>query len=97
MSRKPRPRDTRGPEPRVLTSPFEEKLLGMMMTLATELAVTRERTEILELACRKAGVDVDVVLEDSSSAALAARAERHREFVRRLLVALEEPSLEEKS
>jgi enamine deaminase RidA (YjgF/YER057c/UK114 family) len=54
--------------------------------------VTRERTEALETACRKAGIDVDAVLDDTSHVTHATRAERHRELAGRLLQILEEPS-----
>jgi hypothetical protein len=91
MTRKARPRVARGPQPRLLSSPYEEKLLRMVMTLATELAVTRERTDALETACRNAGIDVNAVLEDASEATVADRLERHRELAGRLLQILDEP------
>jgi hypothetical protein len=89
---KVRPRVARGPQPQLLSSSYEDKLLRMVMTLATELAVTRERTDALETACRKAGIDVDAVLDDTSHVTHATRAERHRELAGRLLQILEEPS-----
>ena len=92
MSRLPRPRSVKGPKPLLLSSPYEEKLLQMVMTLAAELAVTRERSDALETACRKAGIDVDAVLDDSSHVTEANRVERHRELADRLLQILEDES-----
>lgn len=90
MTHKPRPRVARGPQPPPLVSAHEDKLLRMLMTLATELAVTRERTDALEAACRKAGIDVDAVLNDTSHVTCATRAERHRELAGRLLQILDD-------
>ena len=92
MNRNPRPRVARGPHPQLLSSSYEDKLLRMVMTLATELAVTRERTDALETACRNAGIDVDAVLNDTSHNAHATRAERRRELAERLLQILDQPS-----
>jgi len=90
MTQTPRPRVAKGPQPQLLSSVYEDKLLRMVMAVATELAVMRERTDALESACRKAGIDVDAVLDDASQVTLATRAERHREFAGRLLHILEE-------
>lgn len=91
MSRKPRPRSARGPDPQMLSSPFEDKLLRMIMTLATELAVVRERADALADACKSAGIDVDAVLDDTSPGRAEARTVRRRELAAQLLQVLEEP------
>ena len=90
MSRTPRPRVAKGPRPQLLASPFEDKLLTMIMTLATELAVVRERAEVLADACTKAGIDVAAAADDPSPERAAARAQRQREFAERLLQVLED-------
>jgi hypothetical protein len=92
MTRKPRPRVAKGPQPQLLASPFEDKLLRMIMTLATELAVVRERAETLAEACAKAGIDVAAMEDDASPERSAARAQRQREFAARLLQVLEDDS-----
>jgi hypothetical protein len=92
VSRKPRPRVARGPQPQLLASPFEDKLLKMIMTLATELAVVRERAETLAAACTKAGIDVAAIEGDASPEQSAARAQRQREFAAGLLQILEDES-----
>jgi len=91
MNRKPRPRSARGPNPQMLSSPFEDKLLRMIMTLATELAVVRERADALADACKSAGIDVDAVRNDISPERTEARAARRRELAAQLLQVLEEP------
>jgi len=91
MTRKPRPRTASGPKPQLLSSPHEDKLLRMIMTLATELAVVRERADALSEACAKAGIDVAAVLDDVSPEREATRAARRREFAAKLLQVLEEP------
>jgi molecular chaperone GrpE (heat shock protein) len=89
-TRRARPRVAKGPRPQLLASPFEDKLLKMIMTLATELAVLRERTEMLAEACTKAGVDVEALTEDLAPEREAARAQRHRELAEKLLQILDE-------
>ena len=89
-ARKPRPRVAKGPHPQLLASPFEDKLLKMIITLATELAVVRERTEVLAEACTKAGVDMHALLEDLTPEREAARTQRQRELAEKLLQILDE-------
>ena len=81
---------SKGKRPKYLSTPAEEHLLSMVMVLAEELAVMRERTDTLERLLDKYGVINRAEIEDFQPGKETGqvRQKRHLEFTTRLLRSL---------
>lgn len=84
----------KGKRPKYLGTSAEEHLLSMVMVLAEELAVMRERSDTLERLLDQHGVLPRSKIEsyDPDSATGQARQKKHLEFNARLLRSLRQES-----
>ena len=80
----------KGKRPSYLSTPAEEHLLSMVMVLAEELAVMRERSDTLERLLDKYGVINRVEIENYKPGKETgqARQKQHLQFTSRLLRSL---------
>ena len=80
----------KGKRPNYLSTPAEEHLLSMVMVLAEELAVMRERSDTLERLLDKYGVVNRDEIEafEPGKATGQARQKQHLQFTSRLLRSL---------
>lgn len=80
----------KGKRPKYLSTPAEEHLLSMVMVLAEELAVMRERSDTLERLLDKYGVVNRVEIENYKPGKETgqARQKQHLQFTSRLLRSL---------
>ena len=80
----------KGKKPRYFQDPATDKLLSMVMTLAEELSVTRDRLDTVEQLLSAQGVLPPAAVEafEPDPAVESAREARRSRFVNRLLSAL---------
>lgn len=80
----------KGKRPKYLSTPAEEHLLSMVMVLAEELSVMRERSDTLERLLEAQGVvareQIETYVPDADTG--QARQTKHLEFINRLLRSL---------
>lgn len=80
----------KGKRPKYLSTPAEEHLLSMVMVLAEELSVMRERSDTLERLLETHGIvareEIETYTPDLDTG--QARQKQHLEFITRLLRSL---------
>ncbi len=83
-------RTPKGKKPRYFEDPATDKLLSMVMTLAEELSVTRDRLDTVEQLLNAHGLLPPAAVEEfePDTALESAREARRARFVNRLLGAL---------
>jgi hypothetical protein len=79
-------RQAKGKRPTYLPDPTSEKILAMVMALAGEVSVMRDRLETMERLSEKSGVFSSEDIENyvPSDEEKAAREERRAEYLRRI-------------
>jgi len=79
-------RQAKGKRPAYLPDPTSEKILAMVMALAGEVSVMRDRMETMERLSEKSGIFSSEDIENyvPSDEEKAAREERRAEYLRRL-------------
>ncbi len=77
------PRTAKGQRPYFFDDPAVDKLLSMLMGLAGEVSVMRDRMDTVERLAEEKGVfgQADIEAYEPIPAVLAARAERREEFL----------------
>ncbi len=87
-----RTRAPRGVKPRYFADPATDKLLQMVITLAGELSVVRDRLDLVERLAARKGVfaleDIETITLDENEK--AEREERRAQFVARVLRVLDQ-------
>jgi hypothetical protein len=85
-------RTPKGRKPGYFTDPATDKLLQMVVTLAGELSVVRDRLDLVERLASAAGVFDRAALETASLSVddIAARAASRADFVARVLRVLDQ-------
>lgn len=79
-------RHARGKRPHFYATPGLDEAMGMIMVLANEISVLRDRIDAGERVAKAAGMDLAAGIEalELDDAALAEREERRQDFLRRL-------------
>ena len=85
-------RKAKGKRPNYLSDPTSEKILAMVMALAGEVSVMRDRMETIERLSEKSGVFSGEDIENyvPSDEEKAAREKRRAEYLQRIFRAVQE-------
>ncbi len=85
-------RKAKGKRPTYLSDPTSERILAMVMALAGEVSVMRDRMETIERLSERSGIFSSEDIENyvPSDEEKAARAARRAEYLRRILRTVQE-------
>jgi hypothetical protein len=89
-------KDAKGKRPQFYDAPGMDHAMSMIMVLANELSVVRDRLDLIERASAKRGVDLaaDIETLELDQAALEEREARRQEFLGRLFYLLRKDATE---
>ncbi len=89
-------RDAKGKRPQFYEAPGMDQAMSMIMVLANELSVVRDRLDLIERASAKRGVDLaaDIETLELDQAALEEREARRQDFLGRLFYLLRKDAAE---
>lgn len=89
-------KDAKGKRPQFYDAPGMDQAMSMIMVLANELSVVRDRLDLIERASAKRGVDLaaDIETLELDQAALEEREQRRQDFLGRLFYLLRKDATE---